>query len=252
MKWLILRGLVREQRHWGPFKAEFERYLQARDPSAAVHALDFPGFGTERARPSPFSIEEIVDDLRARWRALKTDPAEPWNLLAVSLGGMVAMSWVSRYPEDFGRLVLINSSARGLSPLHRRMKPENYPRVLALFLEQDIAARERKILEMTTNLSGKALLERADVHAAFALKVNRRDALAQICSAIRFRPPARIPVPLLVVGGKGDRLVDASCSERIAEKYRGKLVLHETANHDLALDEPRWLMEQIDAWISGA
>jgi pimeloyl-ACP methyl ester carboxylesterase len=250
MKWLILRGLVREQRHWGNYKQEFESFLRNTDPESQVHTLDFPGFGTEIARASPFSIDEIVDDLRARWQTLKAESEETWSLLAVSLGGMVAMNWTSRYPNDFKRLVLINSSATGLSPLHKRMKPTNYPRVLSLFLEGDLASRERKILEMTTNLKGEALQNRAKAHAGFALKVRKKDAFAQILAALRFKTPKVISVPMLVVGGKGDQLVDVSCSERIAQQFKGTLVTHPTANHDLALDEPNWLMEQILNWIT--
>jgi len=250
MKWLILRGLVREQRHWGDFKDGFQEFLRESDPDAGVFCLDFPGFGTESARTSPFSIDGIVDDLRGRWKRLQGS-GEPWSLLAISLGGMVAMNWTSRYPDDFKRLVLINSSATGLSPIHKRMKPENYPHILSLFGVRDILARERKILELTSNIRGDALEERARRHAGFARKVKKRDAVAQIVSAIRFRPPESIPVPLLVVSGRGDSLVDPSCSERIAEKYHGTLVSHGTANHDLALDEPRWLMEQIGSWIKG-
>ena len=250
MKWLILRGLVREQRHWGNFKEDFESFLRKNEPESRVYALDFPGFGTEAARPSPFSIDEIVDDLRARLKTLKASPEEPWCLLAVSLGGMVAMNWTSRYPEDFKRLVLINSSATGLSPFHKRMKPENYARVASLFLEGEIATRERKILEMTTNLKGNALGERARNYAGFALKVRKKDAFAQIFAALRFKTPGFISIPKLVVGGKGDQLVDVSCSERIAEKFKGTLVLHPTANHDLALDEPQWLMDQIQNWMT--
>jgi pimeloyl-ACP methyl ester carboxylesterase len=249
MKWLILRGLIREQRHWGDFKRDFEAFLRKTDPAAEVHGLDFPGFGTEADRPSPFSIDGIVDDLRGRWQKLHRDPDEPWSLLAISLGGMVAMNWTSRHPGDFKRLVLINSSATGLSPLHKRMKPENYPHILSLFGVTDILSRERKILELTSNLRGEALEARARRHAGFAQKVRKRDAIAQIVSAIRFRPPGAIPVPLLVVSGRGDCLVDSSCSERIAEKFQGRLVTHETANHDLAIDDSRWLMEQIAFWL---
>ncbi|NDG83806.1 MAG: alpha/beta fold hydrolase [Proteobacteria bacterium] len=251
MKWLILRGLVREQRHWGEFKTEFEAFLRETDPGAEVFSLDFPGFGTEAHRPSPFTIDGIVDDLRARWQKLRSAD-ETWCLLAISLGGMVAMNWTSRYASDFKRLVLINSSATGLSPLHKRMKPENYPKVLSLFGVSDLLMRERRILELTSNIRGQALEERARRHAAFALKVKKRDAFAQMVSAVRFRPPESIPVPLLVVAGKGDSLVDYSCSEKLAEKYRGKIVYHETANHDLVLDEPCWLMEQVRSWADTA
>jgi pimeloyl-ACP methyl ester carboxylesterase len=246
MKWLILRGLVREQRHWGAFRGEFEDMLKHSDPSAEVHAIDFPGFGTESHRPSPTTISGIVDDLRSRWTG---SSAEPWALLAISLGGMVAMNWVSRYPSDFKRLVLINSSATGLSPLHKRMKPSNYPHILGLFFERDLYSREKKILKLTTNLRGEALEARARWNTEIAKEIRQADAAAQILSALRFRPPQAIPIPLLVLGSKGDSLVDHSCSERIARRFGGRLSIHETGNHDLSIDAPVWIAAEVTAWL---
>ncbi len=250
MNWLILRGLVREQRHWGDFRGELEESLRAHRADTQVHALDFPGFGSEASRESPYSIDAIVDDLRGRWLALSSGSNQKWGLLAVSLGGMVAMNWTSRYPMDFGRLVLINSSATGLSPLYKRLKPENYPAILSLFAEKDIARREKRILELTTNLRGADLDDRAKKHASFALKVRKKDALAQIVAAIRFRPPLRIETPVLVLASKGDQLVDYSCSEQIALRFKGKLELNDHANHDLPLDDPKWVIGHVTSWLA--
>ena len=252
MKWLILRGLVREQRHWGMFRADFERMLKQTDPMAEVHAIDFPGFGTESHRPSPASISEIVDDLRSRWRSLSTgtkEAPEPWGLLAISLGGMVAMNWTSRYPGDFQRLVLINSSATGLSPLYKRMKPSNYPHIFGLFFQRDLFSREKKILELTTNLKGEALETRARWNTEIAKEIRQADAAAQILSALRFKTPKAIPVPTLVLSSKGDTLVDYSCSERIAHRFGARLAIHDTGNHDLSIDAPEWIAAEVTAWL---
>ncbi len=247
MNWLILRGLVREQRHWGEFAPQFEAGLKEKDPQAKVFTLDFAGFGTESERFSPTTIDEIVDDLRARWSAL---PASgEWFLLAVSLGGMVAMNWTSRYPEDFKKLVLINSSVGGLSPLFRRMQPANFPTILSLFFEKNIRNREERILSITTNLKGDALKKRADWQGGFAKVVRPRDAAAQIFAAIRFRAPARIAIPVLVLTSKGDTLVHYSCSESIARHFGADLRIHETANHDLPTDDPNWVSFQVSSWV---
>lgn len=256
MKWLILRGLVREQRHWGGFRADFERMLKQTDPVAEVHAIDFPGFGTESHRPSPSTISGIVDDLRSRWLALSgrsegAPDSEPWALLAISLGGMVAMNWASRYPGDFKRLVLINSSATGLSPIHKRMKPSNYPHILGLFFQRDLYSREKKILELTTNLKGEALEARARWNTEIAKEIRQADAAAQILSALRFKTPVSIAIPVLVLGSKGDKLVDHSCSERIARRFGGRLSVHETGNHDLSVDAPEWIASEVTNWLRG-
>src|SRR4051812_21219811 len=113
-RWLLLRGLAREQRHWGAFPSALARTCDdAR--GADIHCLDLPGTGTEFARRSPSSIRGIVADLRRRWLALDGHDG-PAHLLAVSLGGMVAMQWCADHPDDFAGVVLVNTSAADLSP----------------------------------------------------------------------------------------------------------------------------------------
>jgi hypothetical protein len=248
MNWLILRGLVREQRHWGNFASEFEAKLKTKDPNARVYCIDFPGFGTESERASPASIDGIVDDLRARWKTMVGDQSESC-LMAVSLGGMVAMNWVARFPSDFKRLVLINSSVSGLSPIHHRLQPRNYLTILSLFAETDLAAREETILKMTSNLKGEALKKQARYNASVAKVIRKKDALSQIFAATRFRPPSKIEIPVLVLAAKGDTLVHYSCSEKIAEHFSAEIQYHETANHDLALDDSEWVSERIKEWV---
>ena len=60
MNWLLLRGLAREQRHWGRFPA----LLSAKLPGDRVFCLDLPGTGTEHRRKSPASIAAIPVGLR--------------------------------------------------------------------------------------------------------------------------------------------------------------------------------------------
>ena len=112
-RWLLLRGLAREQRHWGAFRAALA------SQGAEVQCLDLPGAGTENDRKSPASIRGITEDLRERWRRTPREGA--WGLCAVSLGGMVAMDWCGRHPDDFDALVLVNTSAANLSVPWRRM-----------------------------------------------------------------------------------------------------------------------------------
>jgi pimeloyl-ACP methyl ester carboxylesterase len=249
MKWLILRGLVREQRHWGNFRKVFEDELKRTDPSAEVYCLDFPGFGTEASRFSPSTIAEIAADLRRRWQKL-LKPGEEWGLLAISLGGMVAMQWCSDHPGDFKKLVLVNSSVKGLSPLHRRMKPQNYLKVISLLMNPDVSAREEKVLKMTSNLTGLQLTEKARHHLSFALPIRKRDAISQIIAAIRFRVPERLKLPILVLVSRGDRLVDPTCSEEIAKHFSAEIRHHPHANHDLATDDPEWIAKSVHAWLS--
>ena len=101
MDWLLLRGLLREQRHWGDFTKNFESSIH----SAKVHCLDLPGIGTESLKQSPSKIREIMEDIRSRWHSIGNN--KPINLFSVSLGGMIAMEWMRYHPDEIARLVVV-------------------------------------------------------------------------------------------------------------------------------------------------
>jgi pimeloyl-ACP methyl ester carboxylesterase len=102
MRWLLIRGLSRDARHWGPFPPTFAEGL-----GVEVQTIDPPGFGTQVTRTSPSSIAEITNDIRDRANIQGDD----WSILGISLGGMVTLDWVARYPNEFQRAVVINTSA---------------------------------------------------------------------------------------------------------------------------------------------
>ncbi|MEX3909114.1 alpha/beta fold hydrolase, partial [Paraburkholderia sp. BR14319] len=112
--WILLRGLTRESRHWGAFAT----LLAARD---GVLPIDLPGNGTAVHERSPLAVDDYVDTLRAQ--ALRYGARPPYRVLAMSLGGMVATAWALRYPDEIGRLVLVNTSMRPFSRVDERLRP---------------------------------------------------------------------------------------------------------------------------------
>lgn len=250
MNWFILRGLVREQRHWGNFQSIFQKKLNEEHPNGKVFCLDAPGFGTELNRTSPLTIKGIVHDLRERWMIEKNKnqyPDAEWGILAVSLGGMIALQWTHDYPDDFKQLVVMNSSVSGLSPVLKRFRPKNIPKLIQLMIRRDLHHREKNILEMTTNLRGDSLAKQVSRNVEIAQTANpsRQNAIRQLVAATRFRAPEKISVPMLVISGLGDQLVHPHCSEQIAKHFQAPLIHHETANHDLSADEPEWVANQV-------
>ena len=122
--WVFLRGLIREQRHWEDFPTRF----QAAFPDARVHLLDLPGNGSLCDRPSPIRIDHMVD--AARLQLQLRGVHGPINLLAISLGGMVAIEWMRRFPRQIERAVIINSSLRRMGSFSDRLRVDNYPAIL--------------------------------------------------------------------------------------------------------------------------
>lgn len=249
MNWLLLRGLAREQRHWGDFPETLARLLGHR-----VHCLDLPGTGTEHERPSPTSIEAMAEDVRSRWQALRQDHPGAWRLLGISMGGMLSMHWAATHPDDFDGVVLLNTSASNLSRPWERMGLEVVPGVLRSLFESDPVRRERRILGFTTRLLSE---ERAQAiatrWATFQSDhpVARTTVVRQLRAASRYRAPVSLPIPALVICAAEDSLANPRCGKRLADHFRAPLVVHPTAGHDLPLDDPDWLATQIREWAAG-
>lgn len=247
--WVLLRGLVRESRHW----EQFPDAMRAKFPADQVVTVDLPGNGSLHHLPSPTRIEGFVAALRAQLSAQGLRP--PFNVLALSLGAMTAISWLSDYPSDVARAVVINTSAARFSPVFQRLRPHNYLAIVSGLFSSDRLKRERIILGITVNLRSEAdiaaVAQRWAGYAADA-GVSRMNSLRQLWAAARFKAPASLPasVPVLVLNGGGDRLVDPRCSQSLAIGWGLRLQVHPRAGHDLTLDDGDWALQQIQGWIT--
>jgi len=247
--WVLLRGLTREQGHWG----EFPSMLQAALPAGSeVLTPDLPGNGTLWRSRSPASVPDMVEALRDQLRGLGV--RGPVHVLAMSLGAMVTVDWMHRYPAEVADAVLINTSLRPYSPPWRRLQPRHYPTILRLLLTQaDAAAWERAILQMTTRhpaLSADALLTCwLDLRRQHPVATG--NGLRQLWAATRYRAPrVAPPAPVLLLNGEGDQLVHPSCSSVLAASWGAPLLRHPTAGHDLPLDAGPWVVQQVQEWLA--
>lgn len=246
--WVLLRGLMREQRHWGGFPAQFQAAVRA-----PVICLDFAGNGSQHHKTSASSVPAMLQDLRAQLREQGHRP--PYRILALSLGAMVAVDWASHYPAELETVVLINTSLAPYNPFYHRLRPANYVALIRFLLAGSLAQRERLILRLTSGQSGS---ESADAiveqWAAYAREctITRGNILRQLFAAASYRAVTGTPiVPLLLLGGQQDQLVNVQCSITLAQRWHSQLRLHPTAGHDLPLDDAAWVIRQITQWLSG-
>lgn len=239
--WILLRGLTREARHWGDFPRRLSHALS----DDRVVALDLPGNGTLNAIRSPACVHGMTEHCRAE--LMRQGLLPPYRLLAISMGGMVAVDWAARYDGEIEAAVLINTSMRPFSPLHHRLRASAWPRLLSLLLPASPRARESAIFALTSNLSTPpdGLIEQWTAIRQ-SRPVSISNALRQLFAAARFQAPATaLAAKWLVLGSVNDRLVDASCSMALAEAWNGTAMLHPVAGHDLPLDDANWLLDQV-------
>ena len=243
--WVLLRGLVREKRHWEGFPAHF----QAAVPQDSVITLDLPGNGEFCQENSPTRIADMV--AHARGQLQKQGHQGPYHVVALSLGAMVAVQWLCQAPHEVAFAALINTSASRYSPFWQRLRPANYRRLLkdAVF-SRNALQKESAILEITSNMRSQDYLRAlADKWRDYAVSqpVSLGNSLRQLLAAIRFRAPAALPssVPVVIINGGGDRLVGPSCSRSLAVAWQLPLTVHTEAGHDLPLDAPQWLINTL-------
>lgn len=264
-RWVLLRGLGREAGHWGAFPEA----LRAALPLAEVVRPDLPGCGLAAHTRSPANVPAILEAVRAQLGlGLGPSPApgppgknagasggeRPLGVLALSLGGMLALEWLARYPGELSGAVLINTSVGGLCPPWRRLRPRGLYHLARAALTRDPVAREGHVYTMVSARPARAapVVEQWTALGA-ARPIRAVTTWKQLVAAARYRPRALPrPAAALVLASAHDGMVDPACSRVIAEAMGAHLRVHPTAGHDLPLDEPEWTAGAIADWVTGA
>ncbi len=234
--------LVREAEHGPEFLDELKKSM----PDYHIVTLDIPGNGKHYRLKSFLSIRKNVQFLRDQWKKLIDYPSEN-TIIGISLGGMVALEWSTLYPEDWNRVVLINTSHGALSPIYRRFKFNNIFNLLKIMLSTSAKRKQEIIFSMTVN--DKYRKEQSvNLWTNIAKKhpVSTLNALRQLWSTVTFRKiSAKVVVATHVICSRSDELISYKCSEQMAKYLQLPMTIHETAGHDLTVDAPVWLAEQI-------
>ncbi|ATH08416.1 hypothetical protein BIY24_10785 [Halobacteriovorax marinus] len=239
VNWVLLRGLAREKGHW----ASFDKKMQSAF-NGDVLCLDLPGAGDNLNEQVPLSIDEMTDFIRENWLQQRGD--KKWSLLAISLGGMIALNWSSRYPEDFQQLVTINTSSKKFSGVFERISPLAIRTLLSTLFINDAHKRESLILSLITNhenVDKQIAKDWAQLAKTRHIKII--SFLRQLFAASKFRLPDQIVIPYLALAAQKDRFTNSECSRKIASHFGAKLELHPSAGHDLPIDDGDWIIEKI-------
>lgn len=198
-------------------------YKQAADLERDHTVISFPMRPTGR-----YGMENLVEDLI---RVIREAGFERVTVLAESFGGLLALSAALKYPDNFERMVLVNSFASfphrakinlGVAlysvlpySLLKAYRTRTAPRTL---FSDDVEAKDRAtFFEHTRRVHPEGYLSR--------LRIIRGTDLRPHLSGIK--------VPALIVAGTEDRLLNAVAAARVlsAGLPRAKLKLLEGTGH---------------------
>lgn len=246
MNIVLLRGLVREKAHWGDFINELKESF----PGANIITPEIPGVGEYINIDSPNNFDAMIEFMREK--ILKDIQGQDNLLIAMSLGGMIARQWIEKFPNDYSKVVLVNTSFKGINSLFHRLKPISILNFLKIFLTPGTDQRERSIVEMVSNNSTnheRIIKEWIEIQKLRPVK--RISFINQIKAALSFSPPLTWPESkaLLILTGQKDRLCDYRSSLTLHQKWGGDLKIHPTAGHDLPIDDAPWMIKNIKEWI---
>jgi pimeloyl-ACP methyl ester carboxylesterase len=145
---VLLRGLAREAAHWG----EFIPLLESQKWVHSVHAIDLLGMGQFYKLTAPLSIAENAEFVISQ---LPVKKERHRVLVAISLGGMVAVEICQKKPESIDQAFVINSSFSNLSPLQQRLQLSAWKRFVKIGRAQDTLLQELEVLQMVSRRTDK-------------------------------------------------------------------------------------------------
>lgn len=241
--WVLLRGLIRGSFHWH----QFPQKLAQAFPEDKIHLFDLPGNGLRNKESSPANIAGFTEDLRFLARRL-----DNIHLVAISLGGMIAMNWLATRPDEVAHTFIMNTSLGDTGPFYKRLNYYNYPRIFKSFLK-DEAVVEKLILDLTCNnlkIYDDVLPHHIDMARQYPM--NRLNFFRQMLAAGKSRFDSRLlqykNLRLMVC--TNDRLVHHENTFNLGHKLGITPVVHPWAGHDLTLDDPDFVVDYLKSQIA--
>jgi pimeloyl-ACP methyl ester carboxylesterase len=100
---VLVNGLAEQAESWFANVKAWRRHFEVYTPTLV--AYDRESLHERIEEGHPIDVEYLVERLRIYLRSFVQTP--PYNLLANSMGGKIAVEYAVRYPEDVRRLVLL-------------------------------------------------------------------------------------------------------------------------------------------------
>lgn len=219
------------------------------DAPLALHTPDLPGYHDDLL-PDPYTAETLAD------RLAQTCPT-PCSVLGWSLGGMVALAWAARHPQQVRAMILV-----GTTPVFVNRSDWAFglqPEVLDAFaqaLMQDPRATLLRFLALQARggEAARAVIARLRTRL-LAQPLPRPATLAaglELLRTVDLRPALPdVRCPTLVVHGGYDALCPPQAGRWLAQHLpAARLALNARAAHAPFLSHPEWFAESVCRFLA--
>jgi pimeloyl-[acyl-carrier protein] methyl ester esterase len=142
-------------------------------------------------------------------------------LISISMGGMVGSKWCHLFPNDFNYFVIMNSSFKNLSPVHKRVQPSAMKEFVKIFATKDHTKREEKIISLCSNRKSKhpeTLI--TWVKLATEKAMSQENMVRQTIAAARFSMDFKLQNKVLIIVALHDKLAHFTCSQQIRDFWQ--------------------------------
>lgn len=219
--------------------------------------FDHRGQGrSQRGDRSTYTLNHNVEDMEALRQYLGLKKI---IVIGGSYGGMVALTYASRYPQNVSHLITIATvpDARFLTRAQEILKERGTPEQIAIadrlwagsFETEDQLREYFRIMQPMYSVSYdpnkeapmRAILSIDAINEAFGGFLRSYNVLDQL---------GRIIAPTLVIGGRHDWICPPEFSEEIARHIpNADLRIFEHSGHAIRADEPEALLDAIAGFI---
>lgn len=241
---LLIHGNLASTIWWRPFVEEWKR--QGALGTQPILAADWRGCGQNPDWPADkeVSIADLAGDYL---ELLETQKIKRANVVAHSLGGLIALKMMILAPQCIGRVVLLDPvGAKGVV-----FDESMYEAFRQMAKNSDLT----KTVILSTVRNAEHLPEdfRAEIgRDAFKAVKGLGSSVLEILKTVDFTQEARhIQSPTLILHGEHDAVISQDSSEHLAQLIpRARLEIKKGVGHCWNVEDPKAFTSRVREWLS--
>ena len=242
---LLLRGINSDSRYWLDFPNEFSDEIK-------LLIVDLPGTGKNIASKTPLSISDHVNFLRNEINA--DDLSRGLHIIGLSLGGMIAIQWLSMFPNEIKSVTAMSSTGGKIYSSIGRINPVNWFK-LTFSIATDKIFRtnsfSKKLVSIVTNIHNneprKNWIATKFSNLSMESRVSIFSTCRQIIAASNWSPDfsdsPELGKRVLLLKAKYDRFIPPKAVNRLHNMIPNSVLYEIPSGHQISLSHPDEVIE---------